>query len=93
MSFRTPEARVELDARHRRGGLRNDKERRMATRIVFTSGIEVTAAQEEADVVHAVRRDHPNPVTLESTAGRPLYINWEHVAFIEETPAESPIGA
>jgi hypothetical protein len=57
----------------------------MATRIVFNGGGEVIVAQNEADVVHAVRREHPHPVTLESTTGRPLHINWEHVAFIEET--------
>jgi hypothetical protein len=64
----------------------------MSTRIVFDGGGEVTVAQEEADVVHAVRRDDPNPVTLESSTGRPLHINWEHVAFVEETPAASPDG-
>jgi hypothetical protein len=64
----------------------------MSTRIVFEGGTEVTVAQDEADVVHAVRRDHPNPVTLESRAGRPLHINWEHVAFVEETLAAPPSG-
>jgi hypothetical protein len=64
----------------------------MSTRIVFDGGGEVTVAQEEADVVHAVRRDHPNPVTLESSTGRPLHINWDHVAFVEETLAASPGG-
>ena len=57
----------------------------MPTRIVFSGGEEVIVAQEEADVIHAVRRDQPNPVTLESKAGRPLHINWRHVAFVEET--------
>lgn len=33
----------------------------MSTRIVFDGGGEVTVAQEEADVVHAVRRDDHNP--------------------------------
>jgi hypothetical protein len=56
----------------------------MSTRIVFDGGAEVKVAQEQADVIHAVRRDHPNPVTLESLAGRPLHVNWDHVAFIEE---------
>ena len=62
----------------------------MSTRIVFDGGAEVLVAQDEADVIHAVRRDHPNPVTLESTTGGPLHVNWDHVAFIEEaltTPA------
>ena len=56
----------------------------MSTRIVFDSEAEVIVAQDEADVLHAIRRDHPNPVTLESTAGRPLHINWDHVRFMEE---------
>lgn len=62
----------------------------MSTRIVFDSGFEVVVAQEEADVVHAVRRDHPNPVTLEGASGRPLHINRGHVAFIEETLGGPP---
>ena len=57
----------------------------MPTRIVFTGGEQIIVAQEEADVIHAVRRDHPNPVTLESGTGRPLHVNWRHVAFAEET--------
>ena len=64
----------------------------MPTRIVFASGEEVIVAQEEADVIHAVRRDHPNPVTLESGAGRPLHVNWRHVAFVEETLVGPPSG-
>jgi hypothetical protein len=64
----------------------------MSTRIVFDAGTEVIVAQDEADVVEAVRRDHPNPVTLESKAGRPLHINWGHVTFIEETLAAPPSG-
>ncbi len=63
----------------------------MSTRIVFDGGSEVTVAQEETEVVRAVRRDHPNPVTLESSAGRPLHVNWDHVAFMEEALA-SPAG-
>jgi len=62
----------------------------MSTRIVFDAGTELIVAQDEADVVHAVRRDHPNPVTLESEAGRPLHINWDHVAFIQETLVAPP---
>jgi hypothetical protein len=64
----------------------------MSTRIVFEGGTEVIVAQDEADVVHAVRRDHPNPVTLESSTGRPLHINWAHVTFMEETLAAPPSG-
>jgi hypothetical protein len=62
----------------------------VSTRIVFSGGGEVIVAQEQADVIHAVRRDHPNPVTLESAAGRPLHINWRHVTFVEETPSGPP---
>jgi hypothetical protein len=65
----------------------------MSTRIVFDGGGEVIVAQDEADVVHAVRRDHPNPVTLESTAGGPLHVNWDHVAFIAETVSGPEAGA
>lgn len=57
----------------------------MPTRIVFEGGEEIIVAQEEADVIHAVRRDQPDPVALESQAGRPLHVNWQHVAFVEET--------
>ncbi len=56
----------------------------MSTRIVFHGGGELTVAQEEADVVHAIRRDQPNPVTLESTTGGPIHVNWDHVAYVEE---------
>jgi heptaprenylglyceryl phosphate synthase len=64
----------------------------VSTRIVFDGGSELVVAQEQADVVHAVRRDHPNPVTLESSTGRPLHINWDHVAFMDETLAEPTSG-
>jgi hypothetical protein len=63
----------------------------MPTRIVFDHGSEVIAAQSEEDVVHAVRRDHPNPITLEAANGGPLHVNWDHVAFVTEvitTPSE-----
>ena len=62
----------------------------MSTRIVFAGGTEVVVAQEEADVIDALRRDHPNPVMLESSAGRPLHVNWSHIAFVEETLAMPP---
>jgi hypothetical protein len=64
----------------------------MSTRIVFDGGGEVIAAQSEEEVVHAIRRDHPNPVMLESATGGPLHVNWDHVTFIAEvlvTPAEA----
>jgi hypothetical protein len=64
----------------------------MSTRIVFDVGTEVIVSQDEADVVQAVRRDHPNPVTLESSAGRPLHINWSHVTFLEEMLAAPSSG-
>ena len=56
----------------------------MATRIVFDRGEDVVVAQDEAEVVRAVRRDHPNPVTLEGLTGGPLHVNWDHVIFVEE---------
>lgn len=62
----------------------------MATRIVFANGQEVLAAEDEADVVGAVRRDHPNPVTLENTIGGRLHVNWDHVAYVEEAPPREP---
>jgi hypothetical protein len=52
----------------------------------------VIVRQDEADVVLAVRRDYPNPVVLESSMGRPLHINWDHVTFIEETLAAPQSG-
>lgn len=58
----------------------------MATRIVFANGHEIVVAEDEDDVVGAVRREHPNPVTLESTIGGRLHVNWDHVAYVEETP-------
>lgn len=61
----------------------------MSTRIVFDGGGEV--AEDEADVVHAIRRDRPNPVTLEGASGGPLHVNWDHVTYFEEaltTPSE-----
>lgn len=62
----------------------------MATRIVFDGGSSIVVAQDEAEVVHAVRRDHPNPVTLESATGGPLHVNWDHVAYVEEVLATPP---
>jgi hypothetical protein len=64
----------------------------MSTRIVFDGGGEVVVAQDEADVIHAVRRDHPHPVMLESGTGGPLHVNWDHVTFVEETLATSQPG-
>jgi uncharacterized protein YlzI (FlbEa/FlbD family) len=54
------------------------------TRIVFLSGQEVTVAEDEDDVILAIRRDHPNPVKLGHADGRVLHVNWEHVTLIEE---------
>lgn len=60
----------------------------MATRIIFASGREILVAEDQDDVVLAVRRDHPNPVTLESSIGGRLHVNWDHVALIEEAPPQ-----
>jgi hypothetical protein len=54
----------------------------MPTRILFLNDTETTVAENEADVVAAVRRDHPNPVKLEGMDGLVLYVNWEHVTLI-----------
>jgi hypothetical protein len=56
----------------------------MSTRIVFGGGGELVVAEAQDDVVHAIRRDYPNPVTLESSTGGQLHVNWNHVAYIEE---------
>ena len=61
----------------------------MATRIVFSNGQELLVADEEDDVIARVRRDHPNPVTLESSIGGRLHLNWDHVAYVEEAPPPS----
>jgi hypothetical protein len=58
----------------------------MATRIQFASGNETAVTETEAEVVSAVRRDHPNPVKLEGTDGLVLYINWNHVTLIAPAP-------
>jgi hypothetical protein len=54
----------------------------MSTRIVFGGGGELVLAEAQDDVVHAIRRDYPNPVTLESSTGG--HVNWNHVACVEE---------
>lgn len=56
----------------------------MPSRIVFLSGHSVTVAEDEDDVIQAIRRDHPNPVKLAHADGRVLHVNWEHVALVEE---------
>lgn len=58
----------------------------MATKIVFDTGQELVVAEPEDDVVRAVRRDHPNPVSLESVPGAPVHVNWNHVLFVEVAP-------
>ena len=47
----------------------------------------VIATQSDEDVVHAVRRDHPNPVTLEAATGGALHVNWNQMAFVAEVLA------
>jgi hypothetical protein len=58
----------------------------MATRIVFANGSETSVAENEADVVAAVRRDDPNPVKLEGVDGVVLYVNWAYVTLIAPRP-------
>lgn len=62
----------------------------MATRIVFHGGQDATVRESEDDVVHAVRRDHPNPVKLEGTDGLVLYVNWDHIVMIGPAPEPRP---
>jgi hypothetical protein len=58
----------------------------MATRIVFLSGQETMVEQTEAEVVTAVRRDHPNPVKLEGADGVVQFVNWTNVTLIAPSP-------
>jgi hypothetical protein len=58
----------------------------MATRIVFLNGQETSVIETEAEVVQAVRRDHPNPVKLEGIDGVVQYVNWGHVTLIGPQP-------
>jgi hypothetical protein len=62
----------------------------MATRIMFLNGHETIVAENEADVVAAVRRDHPNPVKLEGTDGLVVHVNWTHVTFVAPSPDPRP---
>jgi hypothetical protein len=57
----------------------------MPTNIVFLGGQELIVA-EEADDVIAAARSHPQPVTLESTFGTRVFVNWNHVAYAAEAP-------
>ena len=63
----------------------------MATRILFVSGQEMAVTETEDEVVKAVRRDHPNPVKLESLDGLVLYVNWSHVTSIGPQPEQRPV--
>jgi hypothetical protein len=58
----------------------------MATKIQFLTGHETTVTENEADVVAAVRRDHPNPVKLEGMDGLVVHVNWSHVTLIAPQP-------
>lgn len=44
------------------------------------------ARTEEEREQTAIRRDHPNPVTLESEIGGRVHVNWDHVLYVEEAP-------
>jgi hypothetical protein len=55
----------------------------MPTNIVFLGGQELTVAEEAGDVI-AAARSHPQPVTLESTFGTRVFVNWNHVAYATE---------
>lgn len=58
----------------------------MAARVVFANGAELRVAEDEEQVIMAIRRDHPNPVTLENEIGGRVHVNWDHVAYVEEAP-------
>jgi hypothetical protein len=60
----------------------------MPTNIVFLTGQELVVAEEVDDVIAAARSSQ-QPVTLESTIGARVLINWDHVAYAAEIP---PIG-
>jgi hypothetical protein len=60
----------------------------MATQILFLNDHETTVAENEDEVVAAVRRDHPNPVKLEGMDGLVLYVNWAQVTMI--APRQDP---
>lgn len=62
----------------------------MATRIVFLGGLETTVTETEDEVVHAVRRDHPNPVKLEGLDGLIVYVNWNDITLIGPAPEPRP---
>jgi hypothetical protein len=64
----------------------------MATRIVFVGGQDTTVVETEDEVVAAVRRDHPNPVKLESLDGLVLYVNWSHITSIGPILDPVPLG-
>jgi hypothetical protein len=77
-----PRARALAPPRERPSG------RLMATRILFLNEHETSVAENEAEVVAAVRRDHPNPVKLEGLDGLVLYVNWAQVTMI--APQQDP---
>ena len=55
----------------------------MSTRIVFDNGLKLTVTQDRADVVDALRGEHPDGVMLKGRNGRPLRINGDHVVAIQ----------
>ena len=65
----------------------------MSTRIVFDNGLKLTIAQDEADVVDALRRSDRDDVTLRARSGRPLRINWDHVVAIQPLRRRPPAAA
>jgi len=60
----------------------------MATRITFLSGEDTLVTENESEVAAAVRRDRPNPVTLEGTDGGVQFVSWSDVTLI--APAVDP---
>lgn len=66
---------------------------RISTRILIQGAREVAIGHRKAGFVHAIRRDDPNLVSLEAASGRCLHVNWDDIAYVEETLAASSEGA
>jgi hypothetical protein len=63
----------------------------MSTRIVFKGGGGVVIAQDEANAVHAMWREHPRPATLDSSTAGSLQIDRGRIALVDEALAK-PTG-
>ena len=71
--------RAMREARHRRA---------MSTIVRLVDGEQLEVAEDLEAVINAVVRFHPKPVPLESAAGDPLYVNWDHVVYVRTRDPE-----